>query len=537
MTKHFRCQSAVCVAFAATLLVTALSAGYPVSIASAEVSGTTFVSSNYGYTITWQLPWYVTEDDTDDDGFDVLGLADSQSFVYFSGNETGGDPARVIANYADEIANGAGNSGFAPVDDPQCAASGNGESIVARCYRFDVMNDDGSLRGLGVMLKAWDLGNGIDLLLEAYTEEALLASFVPHWNEFGVFAPGEPAPTPAANSCQTETLHDVAYCMDPALSDRDRSDISEGVRLGQDTIAAYFGDPDLGDVQITGLQGVSPFGDGLLATTRDRSIAVYAGSEVWNGVAPVERVETLVHEYFHIYQNVMTEEGDTAIPLWFSEGTAEAVGFLAAEQIGVTDQAEFYDAMAYSLTVSPFPGTLADLETASTMGADAYPLAYIAVQYLLGSRGMSVAALGDAYEAMHDGATFDEAFTQVFGLTPDAFVIEFEAWRPSFQRVDALPDDFYPIFGDIVTGPVTLPAILPVAERDQQWTLTGTTTPLASCSAALQIANMSIDRETVANGEGGVFWLFSVPPNAPTGVAQVTVDCGGGPASAVVQIS
>ena len=57
---------------------------------------------------------------------------------------------------------------------------------------------------------------------------------------------------------------------------------------------------------------------------------MYAGSEVWNGVAPVERVETLVHEFFHIYQNVMTEENDSAVPLWFTEGTAEAAGFLAA---------------------------------------------------------------------------------------------------------------------------------------------------------------------------------------------------------------
>lgn len=519
------------------VLTALLLASVPVATGSAQVSGTTYVSPHYGYTVTWELPWYVTESDTDANGFDVLGLADSQSFVYFSGGETIGNPAEVISQYADQLAGDSGNSGFAPVDDPQCAAGGNGDSVVASCYRFDITGADGALRSFGLLLKAWDLGNGLDLLLEAYTDEALLSSFIPHWHEFGVFGPGEAAPTPSANSCQTEVIHDIAYCMDPALSERDRGDIIEGVRLGQDTIAAYFGDPDLGSIQITGLQGVSPFGDGLLATTRDRSIAVYAGSVVWNGVAPVDRIETLVHEFFHIYQNVMTKENDSPVPLWFTEGTAEAVGFLAAAQIGVTDQAEFYAMTSYSLTVNPFAGTLADLDTPSSMGADAYPLAYVAVQYLLGSRGMSVSALGDVYTLMQDGADFDDAFTQVFGLPPDQFSDEFEAWRPSFQQVTELPDDFYPPNGQTVAAPVTLQMVPQMVARDQQLIVTAATEPLVSCDATLQLGMGTIDRETVANGEGNVFWLFSIPADAPAGAAQVTVDCGTGPVSAPLNIT
>jgi hypothetical protein len=327
-------QRAVRIVGAFVLVLAVMLAALPVSIGEAQVSGTTYVSPHYGYTVAWQLPWYVTESETDANGFDVLGLADSQSFVYFSGGRTDGGPAEVIARYADQLASDPDSTGFAPVDDPQCAAGGNGSTIVASCYRFDILDETGAARSIGVLLKVWDLGDGIDLLLEAYTEEALLSSFLPHWHGFEVFAPGMAAPTPSANTCTTEEIHGVSYCMDPALTGRDRGDIIEGVRLGQDTIARYFGDPDLGSIQITGLQGVAPFGDGLLATTRDRSIAVYAGSIVWNGVAPVERIETLVHEFFHIYQNVMTEENDSRVPLWFTEGTAEAVGFLAASNWG-----------------------------------------------------------------------------------------------------------------------------------------------------------------------------------------------------------
>jgi hypothetical protein len=192
---------------------------------------------------------------------------------------------------------------------------------------------------------------------------------------------------------------------------------------------------------------------------------------------------------------------------------------------------------SYSLTVSPFTGTLDDLDTATSMGADAYPLAYLAVQYLLGSRGMSVSALGDVYTLMHDGADFDDAFAQVFGLTPDQFSAEFEEWRPSLQPVTELPDDFYPPTGQALVGPVTLQVVPQQAERDRQLVVTASTEAMATCAAALQLGMETLDRETVANGEGNVFWLFSIPPDAPAGAAQVTVDCGTGPASAPLSIT
>jgi hypothetical protein len=202
----------------------------------------------------------------------------------------------------------------------------------------------------------------------------------------------------------------------------------------------------------------------------------------------------------------------------------------------VTDQDEFYAVTSYSLTYNPFPGTLADLDNATSMGADAYPLAYIAVQYLLGSRGMSVSAIGDVYTRMHDGATFDDAFTQVFGVTPAEFSNEFEGWRPNFQRVTELPDDFYPPTGLSEPAPVTIQHVPELVARDQQLIVTAFTGALVSCAAQLSTAVDTIERETVANGEGNVFWLFSIPPDAPVGEAQLAVDCGAGPSIAPLMI-
>jgi hypothetical protein len=192
---------------------------------------------------------------------------------------------------------------------------------------------------------------------------------------------------------------------------------------------------------------------------------------------------------------------------------------------------------SYSLTVSPFVGTLADLDTANSMGADAYPLAYVAVQYLLGSKGMSISALGDVYTLMREGAAFDDAFTQVFGLTPSQFSTEFETWRPSFQQVTELPDDFYPPNGQAISGPVTLQVVPQLVDRDRQLVVTATTEAMAGCVATLQLGMQTLDRETVANGEGNVFWLFSIPPDAPVGAAQVTADCGTGPVSIPLNVT
>ncbi|MCA9858934.1 MAG: hypothetical protein KC438_04390 [Thermomicrobiales bacterium] len=513
------------------IVVPMMFSGYGIPVAHAQVTGTNYTSPHFGYAVSWQLPWYVIESDTDANGFDLLGLADSQSFVYFSGGRTiSPNPQAVIDDYASQLANDPTSSGFQQLDDAQCAAGGNGSTVAVQCYRFDTTGSDGLPVSYGLMLKAWDLGDGIDLLLEAYTEEPLLPSYLAHWNQFDVYAPGVAVPA-SENDCEVEAVNGVSFCFDPTISERDRWDIFEGVRLGKDVIVGYFGDPDLGDVQITGLSSVSPFGEGLLATTRARSIAVYAGSRVWQQMAPIERVETMVHEFFHIYQNAMTDGSTAVVPLWFTEGAAEAVGFMATAQIGVTDQTEFYESTAYSLYVKPVTTGLAELHASDSMGAGEYPLVYLAMQYLLGTRGMSISSLGDFYVELQKGASFDAAFETVFGITPDAFAAEFDAWRPNMQQVNQLPDDLWPVEPSAQPSQLTISSAPQQVVPNQQLFFVGATTPLAHCDATVQIGAESYDRPNIANGEGNIYWLFTVPEEAPAGPATFSAACGSTPVS------
>ena len=171
------------------------------------------------------------------------------------------------------------------------------------------------------------------------------------------------------------------------------------------------------------------------------------------------------------------------------------------------------------------------------MGADAYPLAYIAIQYLLGNKGLSVSSLGDVYTRLADGATFDQAFQTAFGESLDQFATAFEAWRPTLQQETELPDDFWPNDGTTQAAAITMQTVPQTASRDQQIVAVGKTLPLNACDATLQLGASSLERQTYSNGEGEVFWLISIPSDAPTGAASLTFSCGSAPATSQITIS
>ena len=504
---------------------------------NAEITGTAYTSPNFDYTITWQLPWYATEDSSDDNGFDVLGLADDQSMVYFSGGYSNSpDPNQIILDYASQFSSASDWTNFRRLDPSQCLAAPAANSAAA-CYVGDQIFSDGTQTSVGVFLQAWDLGNDLDLLMEGYVEEPSFADYLPKWQQFGIYPPGAAIPTATAGGCDSFTEDGVAFCFDPDLPERDRSDITEAIRLGQDVITQYFANPDLTGVRVNGFSTVSSDGPESLATTLDRSVAVYAGSRVWQSIAPVERVQTLVHEFFHVYQNAMTGESDTFVPLWFTEGTAEAVGYLAASQLGVSTQNEFYDLAAYSLTEFPVSGSLADLRPSGSMTADAYPLAYIAIQYLLGSRGLSISAIGDLYAQLASGASFDQAFESTFDIPLDQFTADFDAWLPTLATVGELPADFWPNDGTSQPAPVAIRSAPAQAAPDQQVVIVAATEPLTECTATFQFGATTMDRQTFSNGNGELFWMVTVPSDASPGTATATFSCGSAPVSTQMSIA
>ncbi len=355
-----------------------------------------------------------------------------------------------------------------------------------------------------------------------------------------VLAVGLPMAAPIEVSAQArgqEVHNGATFLFDPGVSELDKYDVIEGIRLGQLLIADYFGFPNLANLRITVLGAADDQSDTTLASAYGSEIEVYTGSEVWQSLSQIERVETLVHELFHVYQNQMIESAIEPELLWFAEGTADAVGFQAIFPLGVTDQGEVYNLMSYMLTLYPLATPLSQLEGYDSMDADAYPVAYMAVQYLLGSRGLSVSAIGDVYEGLAAGQTFADAFETAFGVSLPAFYAEFEAWRTGIVRTAELDDDFWTEELTSTASALTLDPVPTQVSPTGQLILSGQAAPDVTCTLAVMIGATTIQRPAEANGSGEVYWMVSMPEGTVPGTGSLSASCGGAPVNAAFAIA
>jgi len=338
-----------------------------------------------------------------------------------------------------------------------------------------------------------------------------------------------------AQAIPQEVIYGATFQFDPGVSELDRFDVIEGIRLGQLAIANYLGVPNL-PTQIHVLSVVDDEGDTTLASTFGSQIEVYTGSEIWRSLAPIERVETLVHELVHVYQNLLIENAIEPELLWFAEGSADAIGFQAIFSLGVTDQSEVYNLMSYMLTKYPVTTPLSQYEGYGSMDADAYPVAYMATQYLLGSRGLSVSAIRSVYEGLASRKTFAQAFEGAFGVSLAGFYAEFEAWRPGIVQTALLDDDFWiedvaPAASALTLAPV--PAHVPATG---QVMVNGTTAPNLTCSLDIALGATTFQRPAISNGAGEIYWLVSVPEGTAVGTGSLIASCGGAAVNAAFAI-
>jgi hypothetical protein len=331
-------------------------------------------------------------------------------------------------------------------------------------------------------------------------------------------------------------LDGVTFAFEPGVTDADRADVIEGIRLGQVVIANYLGLENLQEIQVTVRASASAEREFAVAATLGFEIEVYAGGQSWQYAPALIRIETLVHELTHVYQNELLGPGRTDVPLWFDEGAAEALGYLAITQIGVLDQDDIYQLSAYLLTNYPVSGSLAQFAPYGSLITEAYPLSYIAVQYLLGRSGLSVSALGEFYRAVGSGAAAGEAFQRTFGLTMLEYYVEFDAWRPTLQPASAVPPDFSPPHGIEQQATASWLHLQPQIARGNQLIVVIETSPGAVCALDLWLGQSAIQRETFANDDGEAFWLVTIPTDAPVGSATASASCGAAALSATVEV-
>lgn len=351
---------------------------------------------------------------------------------------------------------------------------------------------------------------------------ALLPALLAGSSIAGVSAQTTPATDPLALSA-----NGITFSFDPGISDADRDDAVEGTLLGHNIIAGFVGTDGLDGTQILVSASASDDSPYIMASTIRQRIEVFAGGPAWQEAPSLIRIETLVHELMHVYQNALEQNGAVPVPLWFDEGTAEALGYLAISRLGVVDQDDIYALNQYLLTRYPYEGSLAGLQAYGSMDADSYPLAYIAVQYLLGRAGMSVSALTQVYQALGNGQSFAAAFQSVFGQSLDDFYVDFDTWRTGLVQVTTLPIDFTTPHFSGVSANAAWEQVQNQVARGDQLMLVVATAPGASCTAQVLLPGDVIQRVAIANGEGEAFWLITIPESAPSGQFSTRATCGG----------
>ena len=515
----------------ALLLLPAL-LGFPAGQASAQIDGSTFTSAQYGYSISWST-LFSSFSQAVDPPSENLSLGDETSYVYFTASNAYSTAAYAAETFAGFVRNDEDYSNVADIPAPRCASSSSLSPAEVHCFQIDRRLGNGGTVTEGLLLQTWDLGNELTLVMLASADLTQFDTYLPLFGQIVITPPGDTSPVASSSALDAPgTTPDTgssgfSFSFDPGVSDADRNDAVEGALLGQDVIGGFVGMDGLDGTQIVVSAEASNASPYVMASTRGQQITVYAGGKSWQDAPSLIRIETLVHELMHVYQNALEQNLSSPVPLWFDEGTAEALGYLAVTRLGVVDQNDIYALNQYLLTRYPYDGSLAELQSYDSMSADSYPLAYIAVQYLLGRSGMSVSALTQVYQGLASGQSFDAAFQTVFGQSPDNFYVEFDMWRTGLVQVSAVPDDF--VTPDYSGDPAaaTWQQVQPQIERGDQLMLVVTTSPGASCTVQVLIPGRPIQREAEANGEGEVFWLITVPESAPAGTYSTRATCGG----------
>jgi hypothetical protein len=487
-----------------------------------------YISPNFGYSIAWPMPWYASSE-SNDGTYDTLVLGDDESSVQFSGARF---PNETLQEFFELNTEGfQSDPGRANVEQlPASECDYPTDGLVA-CIRYDDTFSDGSVNPIGGLVEARTMGEGVWLVMIALVPEPFFADYLLKWREIVAAGVGKPVPTPSTgNDWEIVEIASADYRIEPGVPALDRDLAIEGIEFARRTVQALAGPLNADRLTVTVRAGASTLGPDQYGFTRDNAIFIYTGSESWPTIAPIERLQGLVHEYFHIYQFDRLEQVDTQVPAWFLEGSADAFGFLAVSQLGVTEQLDFIRLSLNRVGENPMPGTLCShVVNDETFTADAYSLAHLAIQDLLARNGQSIEALVQIFEEIGNGATFEDAFADTFEIDVDQFCMGLETWRTRLAPVDDVPPDLQIAEGQDLPSPVELTSAPAQAAPGEQVLFTVSTTAGANCQLELTPGKRSgaITEDTFANGTGEAFWLVIVPAESLPGEGMVEISCGG----------
>ena len=162
--------------------------------------------------------------------------------------------------------------------------------------------------------------------------------------------------------------------------------------------------------------------------------------------------ETLVHEWFHLFQSQLSAERDLWVsPIWMTEGAATWAEWLLPAELRSEGPAE----SARNWRLERVKRHIAPLESAgNTHTGWNYDLGSFAVEQLVDIVGIDAAfeldrqlypqTVGDG-RRWERGDSFEEAFEAAFGLSTTQFYRQYAAWRDTLpkpsRRSNYSPDD------------------------------------------------------------------------------------------------
>jgi hypothetical protein len=148
-----------------------------------DVVGNTYTSPTYGYTITWQSPWFFLEESTEETT-DFLLLTDGVSFSQFFGGESFGTPADELTGLIAFAATGEGVSNFGPVlDEAGVPIREEGENYAFARYSGTVALDDGTNYETTVHYEIRTISPGLSLAIIADVPSESYAGYDQAWEQ------------------------------------------------------------------------------------------------------------------------------------------------------------------------------------------------------------------------------------------------------------------------------------------------------------------------------------------------------------------
>jgi hypothetical protein len=178
---------------------------------------------------------------------------------------------------------------------------------------------------------------------------------------------------------------------------------------------------------------------GNAAFTQPQSVIFCVANQGWTANGPIARQKIAMHELFHVWQYEYKWLGlghDGAA--WITEGSAELVGWMAADAAGLMPIAtsrgcQVKEASDFNTRNPPGEPALSSVESVQAFQSfqgPLYPWAMTAMDELTTSAGglASLKTYGDAVAANNSPTGWTTAFQTAFGQSTSAFYAQYQAY-------------------------------------------------------------------------------------------------------------